>query len=194
MNPKPEVLYDAEAIARRIAHLGAEIGSAEGGNELCVVGIMKSCLVFMADLIRHLPMPTTCHFLRSTSVREEVAGSVRTDIVYSAEIPYEGRHILLLEGVVDTGITLNFLVDHIREREPQSLKVCALVDKPRDRKIDVHPDWAAFSVQDPLPGDGFIVGYGLDWADNYRGLPYLGTIPRPVPPPEGRVISLTQGR
>lgn len=194
MNPKPEVLFDAEAIARRIAQLGGEISSAYGDQELCVVGIMKSCLVFMADLIRHLPMPTTCHFLRSTSVREEVAGSVRTDIVYSAEIPYERRNILLLEGVVDTGITLNFLVDHIREREPQSLKVCALVDKPRERKIDVHPDWAAFSIQDPLPAEGFIVGYGLDWADNYRGLPYLGTIPRPAPLPEGRIISLSQGR
>ncbi len=194
MNPKPQVLFDADSIARRVAQMGVEIGAAYGGKELCVVGIMKSCLVFMADLIRHLPMPTTCHFLRSTSVREEVAGSVRTDIVYSAEIPYEGRNILLLEGVVDTGITLNFLVDHIREREPESLKVCALVDKPRERKIDVHPDWAAFSIQEPLAGDAFIVGYGLDWADNFRGLPYLGTIPRPAPPPEGRIISLTQGR
>ena len=85
-------------------------------------------------------------------------------------------------------------MDHIREREPQSLKVCALIDKPRERKIDVHPDWAAFSLQDPLPRDRFIVGYGLDWADNYRGLPYLGTIPRPAPPPEGRTITLSQGR
>jgi hypoxanthine phosphoribosyltransferase len=194
VNPKPDVLFDADAIARRVAQIGTEIASTYDGKELCVVGIMKSCLVFMADLIRQIPMPTTCHFLRSTSVREEVAGSVRTDIVYSAEIPYEGRNILLLEGVVDTGITLNFLVDHIREREPQSLKVCALIDKPRDRKIDVHPDWAGFSIKDPLPRDGFIVGYGLDWADNYRGLPYLGTIPRPAPPPEGRTITLSQGR
>lgn len=194
MNPKPEVMFDAEAIAQRVARMGAEINSVYEGKDLCVVGIMKSCLVFMADLIRQIRTPTTCHFLRSTSVREEVAGSVRTDIVYSAEIPYEGRNILLLEGVVDTGITLNFLVDHIREREPQSLKVCALVDKPRERKIDVHPDWAAFSIDDPRQQDGFIVGYGLDWADNYRGLPYLATIPRPAPPPEGRTITLAQGR
>src|SRR4030095_15314226 len=124
----------------------------------------KTFLSLVAAPIRQLPLPAPCHFLRSTSVREEVAGSVRTDIVYSAEIPYEGRNILLLEGGVDTGITLNFLVDHIREREPhtallwgggctpgttltsrapptrerepQSLKVCALVDKPRERKID----------------------------------------------------------
>jgi len=180
MKPTPEVLYPAEAISRRIAALGAEISGAYAGKELCVVGIMKSCLVLMADLIREIPTPTTCHFLRSSAVREEAAGSLRTDIVYSAEIPYEGRHILLLEGVVDTGITLNFLVDHIRERNPASFKVCALVDKPRDRKINVHPDWAAFRLEDQVPDDRFIVGYGLDWKDDYRGLPHLATIPRPA--------------
>ena len=196
MNPKPEVLFDADAIARRVAQMGAEITSAYDGRDLCVVGIMKSCLVFMADLIRQIPLDLTCHFVVASSLRDQGAGSVRTEIGYSTEIPYEGRNILLLEGVVDTGITLNFLVDHIREREPQSLKVCALVDKPRERKIDVHPDWAAFSIQDPLPpdGSGFLVGYGLDWADNFRGLPYLATIPRPAPPPEGRTITLSQGR
>ena len=104
--------------------------------------------------------------------------AVRTDIVYSTEIPYEGRNILLLDDIVDTGITLSFLVDQIRERRPRSLRVAALIDKPGERKIDVHPDWAAFTVAEPI--ERFIVGYGLDFAENYRGLPYLGTIPRPV--------------
>lgn len=188
MKPTAEVLFPPDAIARRINALGAEIGRAYQGKELCVVGIMKSCLVLMADLIRQIPTPTTCHFLRSTSVREENAGSMRTDIVYSAEIPYEGRHILLLEGVVDTGITLNFLVDHIRERQPASFKVCALVDKPRERKVNVHPDWAAFTVDAEVPDDRFIVGYGLDWKDDYRGLAHLGTIPRPLLPAERTVV------
>jgi hypoxanthine phosphoribosyltransferase len=190
MKPDPDILFPPDAIARRIAAIGAEIGSTYEGKELCVVGIMKSCLVLMADLIRQIPTPTTCHFLRSTSVREESAGSMRTDIVYSAEIPYEGRHILLLEGVVDTGITLNFLVDHIRERQPASFRVCALVDKPRDRKINVHPDWAAFTIEDQVPDDRFIVGYGLDWKDDFRGLPHLATIPRPALPAE-RTVALS---
>jgi hypoxanthine phosphoribosyltransferase len=118
----------------------------------------------------------------------ETGGLGRTDIVFSAEIPYEGRDILLVEGVVDTGITLNFLLDHIKERLPRSLKVCALIDKPMDRKIDVRPDWALFTLKEPLADGRFIVGYGLDHAEHYRGLPYLGTIPLPAPPPGARTV------
>ncbi len=181
MRPQPELLFSAEEIARRVAQIGGEVTrSYAGSDELCVVGLMKSCLVFMGDLIRHIEMPLTCHFLRAASLTEEGSGSrsARTDIVYSTEIPYEGRHILLLDDMIDTGITMSFLLDQIRERGPRSLKVCTLLDKPEIRKIDVHPEWAAFTVKDTP--DRFIVGYGLDWAEHYRGLPYLGTIPRPA--------------
>ena len=109
--------------------------------------------------------------------------------MYSATIPYEGRDILLLDDIVDTGITLNFLLDHIQEQKPRSLKVCALIDKPGERKIDVHPDWSAFTLE-KTPPDRFLVGYGLDYAESYRGLPYIGTIPRPAPSAEGRKITL----
>ena len=190
---KPDVLFDEGQIARRVGELGAELGRAFAGSELCVVGLMKSCLIFMADLVRKIPLNLTCHFLEASSLREQGAGSVRTAIVYSTEIPYEGRDILLLDDVIDTGITLSFLLDHIRERRPRSLKVCALIDKPGDRKIDVHPDWAAFTLQEPLKDGRYIVGYGLDHAEGYRGLPYLGTIPRPAPPVEGRKITISGG-
>ena len=186
MTVAPEVLFTEEQIRKRMAEVGAEINGAFGGAPICVVGVMKSCMVFMADLIRQVPSDITCHFLRVSSLRDE--GCVRTDIVYSTEIPYEGRHILLLLDLIDTGITLNFLVEHILERKPKMLKVCTLIDKPQDRKIDVHPDWAAFSVKGT--GDRFIVGYGLDFAEHYRGLPYLGTIPRPTPPSEERTVTL----
>jgi hypoxanthine phosphoribosyltransferase len=191
--PKPEVLYDEKQIARRMDELGREIAQSFAGGDLCVVGLMKSCLVFMADLIRQIPLDLTCHFVVASSLRDQGAGSVRTEIVYSTEIPYEGKNILLLDDVIDTGITLNFLLDHIRERRPRSLKVCALIDKPGDRKIDVHPDWAAFTLKEPLKDARFIVGYGLDHAEGYRGLPYLGTIPRPAPPVEGRKITISGG-
>ena len=190
---KPDVLFDEAQIARRVGELGREIGQSFAGNDLCVVGLMKSCLIFMADLVRKIPLDLTCHFVVASSLREQGAGSVRTAIVYSTEIPYEGRDILLLDDVIDTGITLSFLLDHIRERRPRSLKVCALIDKPGDRKIDVHPDWAAFTLKEPLKDGRFIVGYGLDHAEGYRGLPYLGTIPRPAPPAEGRKISISGG-
>lgn len=177
MTPRPEVLFSPEEIRARVAEVGAKVGQAFGRNEpVRVVGVMKNCMVFMADLIRHVPADMTCHFLRVTSLLD--ARSVRNDIVYSTEIPYEGQHILLLQDIIDTGITLNFVREHILEKKPKTLKVCTLIDKPQERKIDVHPDWAVFTVQEHA--DRFIVGYGLDYDERYRGLPYLGTIPRPA--------------
>jgi hypoxanthine phosphoribosyltransferase len=184
-----KVLFDERQIAARVAELGTLVTQAFEGCEVTVVAMMKGGLVFAADLIRALKLELTCHFLRSSALRDQGARARRTDIVFSTDVPYEGRDILLLESVVDTGITLNFLLDHIREHQPRSLRVCALVDKPTERKIDVPVDWAAFTLNEPLPDGRFIVGYGLDYAERYRGLPYLGTIPRPAPPAPGRTIN-----
>jgi hypothetical protein len=105
--------------------------------------------------------------------------------------PLCGRHILLLDDIIDTGITLSFLLDHIRDHSPASLRVCALIDKPGARKIDVRPDWTAFKLEEPF--DRFIVGYGLDYQERYRELPYLATIPIPPPSAAGRRIALPGG-
>ena len=176
---KPKVLFTEQQIAQRVGELGPQIGEAYAGRELTVVGLMKGCLVFMADLIRKIPTDLSVHLVRVTSQREEEAGTARTEIIYTTTVPYENRDILILDDIVDTGITLNFLLDHIRERKPKSLRVCTLIDKPGERKIDVHPDWAAFTLREPLL-DQFLVGYGLDYAESYRGLPFIGTIPRPA--------------
>lgn len=181
---KPEVLFTAEQIQKRIRQVGDEIAKEYAGRELCVVGLMKNCLVFMADLIRAIPIPLTCHMVRSTQ-----GGKGGTEIVYSADVPYEGQHILLLDDVLDTGITLSYLVDHIREHHPKSLKVCALIDRMQDRKVDMQPDWVVFSLREPL--DRFLVGYGLDYAELYRGLPYIGALPRPAPPTEGGKLDIS---
>jgi len=183
---KPEVLYTEDEIARRVAELGREIGRAYAGHELSVVGLMKGCLVFMADLIRKIPIDLSVHLVRVTSQREEEGGTARTEIIYTATVPYEGRDILILDDIVDTGITLNFLLEHIRERKPRSLRVCALIDKPGERKVDVHPEWAAFTLREPML-DRFLVGYGLDYAESFRGLPYVGTVPRAGAAPPGGV-------
>ena len=125
---KPEVLYDEKQIASRVDELGREIGQAFAGSEPCVVGLMKSCLIFMGDLVRRIPLDLTCHFVETTSLREQGAGPVRTAIVYSTEIPYEGRDILLLDDVIDTGITLSFLLDHIREVGAEVAEVPYLIE------------------------------------------------------------------
>jgi hypoxanthine phosphoribosyltransferase len=180
LTDKVEVLFTEEEIARRVAELGEEIGRAFAGREVCVLGLMKGSLVFMADLIRRIPLDLSVHLVRVTSQRERAAGRVLTEIVYSTTaVPLEGRHVLLIDDVVDTGITLSYLLGHIHEQGAASLRVCTLVDKPGSRKIGVHPDWAAFTLKEPLPGR-FLVGYGLDWQERFRGLPFIGTIPRPV--------------
>ena len=174
------VLIREDQIARRVAELGEEIASSYSGREITVLGLMKGSLVFMADLIRRIPLDLTVHLVRVSSQREQAAGRVLTEIVFSTPVPLEGRDVLLVDDIVDTGITLAYLLAHIHEHAPASLRVCALVDKPEARKIDVHPDWTAFPVRDP-PADRFLVGYGLDWMEHFRGLPYIGTIPRPQP-------------
>jgi hypoxanthine phosphoribosyltransferase len=176
MSAKPVVLFGEERVRERVAALGREIGVEYAGREICVVGLIKSSLVFMADLIRAIPSELTCHLLR---VRQAGPGGASPhELVYVSEIPYEGRDVLLIDDVLDTGITLNFILDHIRDRSPRSLRTCVLIDKPGERKAEVRPDWTAFTLEEGL--DGFLVGYGLDYQERYRGLPYIGTIPKPA--------------
>jgi hypoxanthine phosphoribosyltransferase len=178
MKEKISVLFTEEQIARRVAELGEEITRTFAGREICVLGLVKGGLVFMSDLIRRIPLDLTVHLVRVTSHREQAAGRVQTEIVYSTAVPLEGKDVLLVDDIVDTGITLSYLLAHIHEHGPNTLRVCALIDKPEARKIDVHPDWTAFPVHEPA-ADRFLVGYGLDWMERFRGLPYIGTIPRP---------------
>jgi hypoxanthine phosphoribosyltransferase len=179
MRDKITVLFTEDQIAHRVAELGDEIARSFAGREICVLGLMKGSLVFMSDLIRKIPLDLTVHLVRVTSQREQAAGRIQSEIVYSTAVPLDGKDVLLIDDIVDTGITLSYLLAHIHEHGPRSLKVCALIDKPEARKIGIHPDWAAFAVHEPL-ADRFLVGYGLDWMERFRGLPYIGTIPRPA--------------
>jgi hypoxanthine phosphoribosyltransferase len=172
------VLFTEERIARRVAELGEEIAAAFAGQKLSVLGLVKGSLVFMTDLIRRIPLDLTVQLVSVTTQREQAAGRVLTEIVFSTPAPLDDRHVLLVDDVVDTGITLSYLLAHIHEHSPASLRVCALVDKPESRKIEVHPDWTAFPVHEPM-ADRFLVGYGLGWMERFRGLPFIGTIPRP---------------
>lgn len=175
---QPEVLIGAEAIQARVRAVGAEIATRHADGEICVVGLMKSCLVFMADLIRAMPVELTCHMLRVRAIPESESGSPRHDIVYYADIPYEGRDVLLLDDIVDTGITLDYILGHIRARNPRSLRSCVLIDRPAERKVDVRPDWALFTLEQP--DARFLVGYGLAAEERHRGLPYIGVVARPA--------------
>ena len=175
------VLFAEDVIARRVAELGREIGESLAGRDVCVLGLMKGSLVFMADLVRRIPLDLTMHLVRVSSSREKDQGRVLTEIVYTTNVPLDGRDVLLVDDIVDTGITLSYLLGHLYEHGASSVKVCALVDKPESRKIGVRPDWSAFTVEG-VEAEGFLVGYGLDWMERHRGLPYIGSIPRPGAP------------
>ena len=191
MKDRPAVLWSEEEIHDRVQVLGAEIGAAFEGRELAVVGLMKSCLVFMADLVRTIPLDMTCHLLRASSIRKG-GEEARIDITYESPIPYKDRDVLILDDIVDTGITLNYLLEHIGEHRPRTLRSCALINKPGDRKIDVRLDWAAFTLEQAR--DVFLVGYGLDHEEFFRGLPYIGTIPRSAQPSGVRANDISSGR
>jgi hypoxanthine phosphoribosyltransferase len=173
----PDVLFPQAEIAKRIAEVGAEIAKAFEGREVCVVSLMKSCLVFLADIIRAIPRELSVHLLFVETRPGAGTELPRTEFLYSQPIPYAGQDVLLLDDVIDTGITLSYLLGHIREHHPRSVRVCALIDKPQARKVDVRADWSLFTLP-PGSEDQFLVGYGLDSEESYRGLPYIGTIPR----------------
>ncbi len=167
---KPAVLFSEEEIRRRILDMGRRITADYNGSDLAMVGILKGTIVFMADLIRAIEQPLTCDFLKVGRTKDR-----RIDIAFSPETDFRAREVLLLQDVVDTGVTMSFIVGHIQEDwQPRSLKVAALIDREDQRKVDCAVDYACFKVVE----DGFVVGYGLDSEEQYRGLPYLGRLDR----------------
>jgi hypoxanthine phosphoribosyltransferase len=167
----PRPLLDEARLSARVKELGREIGSQLPGGPLHVVGVLRGAFVFMADLVRALDRETCCDFLavRSYGAATETSGIVQ--ITHDLSIPITGRHVLLVEDIVDTGLTLRHLLQLLATRGPASLHTCALLNKPSRRCTDVPVDFVGFEIP-----DRFVVGYGLDFDQRYRNLPYIGTI------------------
>lgn len=167
----PRQLISAAQIAARVATLGREIADAVPDGTIHVVGVLRGAFVFMADLVRALPRDTRCDFLavRSYGSATETSGVV--EITSDLGLPIAGRHVLLVEDIVDTGLTLRYLLDILKTRQPASVRVCALLDKPSRRRVEVPLDFFGFEIQNQ-----FVVGYGLDHDQRYRNLPYVGAI------------------
>lgn len=166
-----KVLIDSEAIQRRVAELGTQISRDYEGKELAVVGILKGSFVFMGDLIRRVTVPVTCDFIRCSSYGDskESSGHVRLD--FDTTQPMGGKHVLLVEDIIDTGLTMTYLLENFRTRHPASLKVCALLQKPDRTKVEVPIDYLGFSIP-----DAFVVGYGLDYAGKHRNLGHIAVV------------------
>jgi hypoxanthine phosphoribosyltransferase len=168
-----EPLFTAEAIALRNQALGAAISAhyrSQGVNELTCVGVLKGSIVFLADLIRHIDLDVRIEVLGVSSYDgTESTGHVR--ITHDLRTDISGAHVLLVEDIVDTGLTLDFLHRTLGVRQPASLRVAALLDKPSRRKVDIHADFVGFTIPDQ-----FVVGYGLDVDQRLRHLPYIAVV------------------
>lgn len=166
-----EVLFSEERIAARVRELGATISRDYAGAEIHLVGVLKGAVVFAADLMRRLDVPVRLDFIAVSSygVSSRSSGAVR--LLKDLDENPAGRHLLLVEDIIDTGLTLQYLVATLRARGPASLRLCAFLDKPARRKVRVDADYVGFTVP-----DRFIVGYGLDYAGRYRHLPYVGVL------------------
>jgi hypoxanthine phosphoribosyltransferase len=171
MTERLVTLLSAEEIAARVRELGAEITREYTGRPLVLVCVLKGSFVFAADLARAIDLPVRIDFLgvRSYGVDTETSGVVQ--ITQDLSRPIEGEHVLLVEDIVDTGLTIAHLINLLRTRGPTSVRVCALLHKPARARIQVKIDYLGFTIE-----DRFVVGFGLDFAERYRNLPYIGVI------------------
>ncbi|WOI56795.1 hypoxanthine phosphoribosyltransferase [Palleronia sp. LCG004] len=168
-------LISAEAIAARIGALGTEIEAAFGDTEkLVVVGLLRGSFIFIADLVRKLDLPVEVDFIEASSYGNAMESSHDVRILKDLRGPIEGRDVLLVEDIVDTGLTLRHVLGLLRSRRPARLETIALLDKPSRRQVDVRATWTGFEIPDE-----FVVGYGIDYAQRDRNLPYIGTVRLP---------------
>jgi len=165
-NMNKKILISRETIEKRVNELGEQISRDYTDRELIVVGVLKGAFIFMADLIRALSIPCRVDFARLASYGSGAASSGQVIMTTDIETSIKGRDILIVEDIVDTGLTLKFLVDWFRERNPHSLKVCAFLDKQGRRKVPFEADYVGFTVD-----DAFVIGYGLDFNEKGRFLP-----------------------
>lgn len=166
-------MFSAEQIAARVRELGAEITRDYSGRNLVLVCVLKGSFVFAADLARHIDLPLRVDFLGVRSYGEGTESSGVVQITQDLSRPIEHEDVLLVEDIVDTGLTIAHLMDLLRTRAPASVKVCSLLHKPARSRVQVDVHYLGFTIE-----DRFVVGYGLDMAERYRNLPYIGIVER----------------
>ncbi len=166
-----EILLTESQIKNKVRELGKEISQDYQGKDLVLVGILKGAICFFSDLMREMQIPVNVDFMAVSSYgnASQTSGAVR--ILKDLDISVEGRHVLIVEDIVDTGLTLTYLKHNLRARKPSSIKVVALLDKPDRRLVDEKPDYLGFTIPDE-----FVVGYGIDYAEQYRSLPYVAVL------------------
>jgi len=170
-----DVLFSAEQIAQRVRTLGTEITRDFATEPLTVIGILKGSFVFMADLTRAIDLPIKSEFVGTSSYGDATSSSGVVKITLDLNRPITDEHVLLVEDIVDTGLSMRYLLDNLATRRPKSIRVCALLDKPENREVPVPIDYVGFTIP-----NHFVIGYGLDVAGLYRNLPFIGVYRGPA--------------
>ncbi len=165
------ILITSEEIGARVRELGQQITNDYAGQEILMIGVLRGAVIFMADLARSIKRPMDIDFMAITSYGLSTNSSGVVRIIKDLDEVVEGRHILIIEDIIDSGLTLNYLVDNIKSRKPASVRICTLLSKPDRRKVNVTVDYNGLIIP-----DHFVVGYGLDYAGKYRNLPFIGVL------------------
>jgi hypoxanthine phosphoribosyltransferase len=174
------ILVSETAIRRRVKRLGAEIAAAYGQEEITVVAVINGAILFTADLLREIQNPIRLDCVRVSSYRNEAKSRGKPRLLHNLSLDLGGRHVLLIDDILDTAKTLSFVVDLLKKLRPASIRTCVLLDKRGRREVDFEADFVGFQIPDK-----FVVGYGLDFAERYRNLPCIGVLrPSLQNPPE----------
>lgn len=174
-NDIARILYTEEQIRTRVKELAALIRQDHDGGALLTVGVLRGAVMFYADIVRELDMPVHMNFMALSSYGASSLSSGAVRIQYDLEEDISGKNVLIIEDIVDSGLTLQYLTKTLGSRNPARIKTCCLFDKPERRKVVFKPDYVGFAVPDV-----FIVGYGLDYAEKYRNLKYIGELKREI--------------
>src|SRR5918997_5233867 len=169
--PAGEILVQPDDLQRRIKELGAEITRDYAGREPLLIGVLKGAVFFLSDLMRQIDVPCTVDFMAVASYGDATESSGVVRILKDLDASIEGRDVLIVEDIVDSGLTLHYLLRNLRARDPRTLEVCALLTKPARRAVDLPARYVGFEIP-----DRFAIGYGLDHAERYRNLPYIATL------------------
>ncbi|CAM4307299.1 hypoxanthine phosphoribosyltransferase [Paenibacillus alkaliterrae] len=170
-NDIQEVLYDAQQIGEKVKELGATLSKDFSGRNPLVICVLKGAFIFMADLVKEITVPLEIDFMAVSSYGQSTKSSGVVKIIKDLDVSVEGRDVLIVEDIIDSGLTLSYLIDVLERRNAKSVTVVTLFDKPARRTVDLEADYKGFTLPDE-----FVVGYGLDFAEKYRNLPYIGIL------------------
>ncbi len=169
-NKKEKILYSRDEIDVRVKEMGKELSQQYKGRDLVIVSLLRGSFVFTADLSRELSIPVEIEFMTTASYGNEEVSSGNVKILQDVRGSLKGKDVLIVDDIIDTGHTLKKVIEHLEEKEPNSIKVCVMLDKPSRRQVDLEPDYVGYEIPDV-----FIVGYGLNYGDYFRNIPYIFT-------------------